>query len=88
MYCTEPTRQKARVQHVCTNCGHPIAIGEEYDRWMSIDDKAFTNKMHIECLQALNDEASYYGGGGFEYMPYSGEPPERLRPAPGSLKGE
>lgn len=40
---------------------------------MSVDDgKSETNKMHPECLDALNDQ---YGSGYWEYTLYSGERP-------------
>lgn len=62
----------ARKDHRCTNCGQLIQAGDQYMRWVSFDDSAFTNKMHPECLDSLQDDAEY---GEFEYMPYSGERP-------------
>ena len=73
MYCTPPETRTARKQYRCMNCSEPINIGEQYERWMSVDDgKALENKMHQECLEALNDE---HGSGYFEYTPYVGERP-------------
>lgn len=49
---------------------------------MSVDgDKAFSNKIHIECLRSLIDEN---GAGFWEYSPFGGERPNteiRLREA-------
>lgn len=72
MYYTNPETRVARKAHCCTYCGEQIEIGSAYKRWMSIDDKALTNKMHPECLSFLQTEA---GGDSFEYFPYSGERP-------------
>ena len=83
MYCTPPKRQIAKKQHQCTNCGESIEPGTHYDRWMSVDgDKAFSNKMHIECLHSLIDEN---GAGFWEYSPFGGERPNvKLRGSPAS----
>jgi hypothetical protein len=73
MYCTPTELRKARKPHRCTNCGEAIEQGEDYVRWASYDDgQCFTNKMHPECLESLQDDAD---GGQFEYMPYSGDRP-------------
>lgn len=76
MYCTPGVYRKARIVHQCTNCGEQIVPGERYVRWMSVatGDKAFTSKMHPECLQSLQEDAEY---GEFEYMPFSGERPQK-----------
>lgn len=73
MFNTESVDRKARKPHLCTNCGQRILAGETYKHWVTFDDSAFTNKMHPECLSALQEDAEY---GQFEYMPYSGERPE------------
>ena len=73
MFCTPQESVIARKTHLCTNCAQGIAKGESYVKWKSVDDSWFTNKMHPECLQSLNEENEYYGS--FEYMPYSGERP-------------
>ena len=63
----------ARKQHRCTNCGETIFPGSVYQRWASMDDSVFTNKMHPECLEhlVLSEDAD----GGFSYDPFSGERP-------------
>ena len=73
MYHTTAKTLTARAAHRCTNCGESIDPGQLYARWVSLDDSAYTNKMHPECLQSLIDDAS---GLEFEYSPYSGERPE------------
>lgn len=73
MYCTPTETRKARKQHRCTYCAEQIEVGEKYYRWMSVNEgKAFTNKMHPECLD-FSEEDSY--GGYFEYIPYEGDRP-------------
>lgn len=69
---TPPQMLTARKDHRCTNCGQVIQIGDQYARWASFDGRAFTNKMHQECLRSLQYEAE---GDEFEYIPYSGERP-------------
>lgn len=74
MYCTPAETRKAKKSHQCTNCAEAITPGTVYTRWMSVDaGKAFTNKMHMECLQSLVDDS---GAGFWEYMPFSGERPK------------
>ncbi len=75
MFCTPTRKIVARKQHSCTNCGQKILIGEVYCNWKSVDNTWFTSKMHPECFNSLAEENEYYGS--FEYMPYSGERPER-----------
>ena len=71
MYCTPEEQRKARVSHRCTNCGEAIEVGTEYVRWASYDDgKCFTNKMHTECRDSLQED-----GEPFEYTLYGGERP-------------
>ncbi len=79
MHCTPVRRQTAKKQHQCTNCGEAIEPGTSYYRWMSVDgDKAFSNKIHIECLRSLIDEN---GAGFWEYSPFGGERPNtEIRP--------
>ncbi len=71
MYCTPEELRKARVQHRCTNCGEAIEVGTDYVRWASYDEACFTNKMHPECRDSLQED-----GQPFEYTPYSGERPK------------
>jgi predicted nucleic acid-binding Zn-ribbon protein len=73
MYITQAESRKARKAHQCTNCGEVIGVGDTYLRWMCVEtgDKAFTSKMHPECLASLQEDAV----GEFEYDPFSGERP-------------
>lgn len=76
MYCTPSEKRTARKKHKCTNCGEDIEVGTTYARWMSVDDdKGFANKMHLECVQSLNDEN---GSGSWEYSLYEGERPSLI----------
>lgn len=78
MYCTPIEIRKARREHVCTYCGEAIEIGTRYPRWASYDDgRAFTNKMHPECLDAAREDA--YHDGSFEYTPYNSDRPGQVR---------
>ena len=73
MYCTPAETRKARKQHQCMFCAETIKEGDEYSRWMCIDDgKSKANIMHVECLEYLVDA---HGSGYFEYTPYSGDRP-------------
>ena len=69
----------ARKTHCCTNCGDAIAAGATYKRWASFDDGACTNKMHPECLTAMQDDAE---GGEFTYTLYAGDQPKLSAPQP------
>jgi len=71
MFCTKPVNRIANKKHTCTYCSEPINKGESYNMWKSVDDSWFTNKMHHECADDLNE----YGDG--EYSPYCND-----RPAP------
>lgn len=68
MYVAPSTTQVARKEHQCSWCYEAIKPGEKYLRWLSIDDSAYTNKMHLECHQALCDE----NPGEWEYTPGEG----------------
>lgn len=91
MYYTPVETRKARKPHRCTNCGEAIPAGSEYKRWMSVEtgDRAYSNKMHPECLSSLQDDAI---GGEFEYMPFSGERPilvgSNIQGEPGAAKDD
>ena len=77
MYATPPKTHTARKQHRCTNCAEHIEPGTPYERWMSVDGgKAFTNKMHPECLAMHQADADKYGEREWEYSPYSHERPK------------
>jgi hypothetical protein len=57
--------------------------GEKYQRWISVDDCMFTNKMHPECVDACDEELRHYGDN--EYHPYDNERPQaRTIPEPAS----
>lgn len=73
----DPTRPTARKPHQCIACLAPIAKGETYVTQSGhYEDRAFRNKFHIECWDALREE------GEFEFMPGDLEPPERLQQQP------
>lgn len=73
MYCTPTETRTARKSHRCTYCAEQIEVGEQYLRWMNVDnDKAVTNKLHPECLAFLEENAC---GEQFEYPLYEGERP-------------
>ena len=76
MFCTPPKTVVARVPHQCTYCGEAINSGDTYFTWKSVDDSWFTNKMHPECADELNE----WGDG--EYSAYSNDRPKIERPTP------
>jgi len=84
MYCTDPTKQKARVRHCCTWCGQHINPGEEYWRWASFEDAGFTNKMHPECRDACNRECLEARDN--EYLAYENERPAGIQEQPKESK--
>ena len=73
MFCTPIEKIIARKVHQCTYCCEPINAGDSYLKWKSIDDAWFTNKLHAECLEVLQEDAD---GNEFEYTPFSGERPK------------
>ncbi len=76
-YFRDPTHPVARKQHQCIGCFGVIAKGETYYRQTGFyDGRAFVNKLHHECADALSDEASY---GWYEFSPGELDQPERLR---------
>lgn len=77
MYCTPTETRTARKSHRCTYCDEQIEIGDQYLRWMSVNNgNAVTNKMHPECLAFLEEDAY---NGYFEYIPYEGERPSVIK---------
>jgi hypothetical protein len=49
----DETVQCARIEHECSWCGQPIAVGDSYVRWRWTDGiEAITVKMHPECGEA------------------------------------
>lgn len=69
MYCTPCKTVVAKKSHICTYCGECIDVGDAYCTWRSVDDAWFTNKMHPECVDDLNE----WGDG--EYFAYSNDRP-------------
>lgn len=62
--------RKAAKEHRCTYCGEPVPKGEFYKEQTGVwDGKAFRNKFHSECFDALCEE------GEEEFCPYSNERP-------------
>ena len=70
MFNTNVRTVKARRQHRCTSCGELILIGDAYKRWVTLEDSAFTSKMHPECYKAHEKDSLRDGGGAWEYSPY------------------
>jgi hypothetical protein len=69
----QPTNQAARKAHRCISCAYGIPVGERYVQQTGFYEGArYRNKYHQECWDALVEEHD------FEFMPGSGEPPERL----------
>lgn len=67
----------ARKEHRCIWCAHPIAVGEKYSyQTGNYDGRWYANHTHLECFETICAEREG------EFMPYSGEPPERLRTHP------
>ena len=74
-----PSYPVACKQHRCVFCYFPIATGEQYTQQTGFfEGHAFRNRFHKECWKALSDD------GDFEFSPGSGDPPDRLQPAPQS----
>jgi len=74
---TEPKRPTARKTHQCVACYADIAVGETYVTQSGhFEDRAFRNKYHAECWDALIE----YGD--FEFTPGELDPPERLNSRP------
>lgn len=73
MFCTDAERRVAKKEHRCTWCCQPIVPGTPYDRWLSIEDSAFVNKVHLECHDALRADFQYWGDP--EYTPFENERP-------------
>lgn len=77
-YFRPATHPKARKQHRCDACHGPIAVGEQYSRQTGFfAGRAFCNKLHFECADALDDDARELGGA-VEFTPGSYDVPERI----------
>lgn len=61
---TDPTTHTARRKiHRCSWCDERIVIGEIYKRYRSFDCRdVYTNKMHQECYDDMQDQTSENGG--------------------------
>lgn len=67
------TSPKARKDYRCIYCYGPILKGEIHKRQTGNYDGAWQdNRFHDECWEALVEE------GDFEFLPGSGEVPERV----------
>lgn len=80
MYSTPTETHKAKKQHRCEWCWQFIEAGETYSRYRFYNDgEAGTVKMHPECYEVMQDEASNEGGW-YEWTP------GQERPAPSNAK--
>lgn len=80
MYATPTETHKAKKQHRCEWCWQFIEAGETYNRYrFYADGEAGTVKMHPECYEVMQDEASNEGGW-FEWTP------GQERPAPSNAR--
>jgi len=80
MYTTPIETHKAKKQHRCEWCWQLIEAGETYSRYRFYDDgEAGTVKMHPECFEAMQDEASDEGG----WVEWT---PGQERPAPSNIE--
>lgn len=76
-FCRDAEWRKAIKGHRCTYCGEDILKGELYQEQTGVwDGKAFRNKFHSECFDALCED------GEGEFTPYSGERPRADERAP------
>lgn len=73
MFCSERTQPTAKKNHRCTWCGQHILAGTKYNKWSSVDDGWFMNKMHDECYDAMHEEFRLSWDN--EYTPYDNERP-------------
>jgi len=74
---TETTTQRARKTHRCSWCWQHIDHGEEYKRYRHFDGgDAGTVKMHSECYDVMQEEATDWGGV-FEWTPGQERPTKK-----------
>lgn len=74
---TSPRAMKA---YRCIWCGYSIEAGEVHKHQTGVyEGRWFTQRFHNECFEDCCEEAEFGGG---EFMPYSADPPERLRTQP------
>ena len=82
-HITEVKTHMARKAHRCEWCWQRIDDGTEYKRYRYFDGgEAATIKMHPECMDAMQEEAAYWGGD-FEWTPGQ----ERPLPANAEVTG-
>jgi hypothetical protein len=63
MYATETETHKARKRYRCEWCWQFVEIGDTYKRYRFYDGgEASTIRMHPECHDAMEEEASEEGG--------------------------
>jgi hypothetical protein len=73
---TKPTVQKAKKPHRCSWCWQLIEPGDQYKRYRYFSDgDAGTVKMHPECFDDMQTQASEWG------HPFEWTPGEFERPA-------
>ena len=71
-----PTHPTARVPHRCIACLHSIPAGEKYTQQEGYyEGRAYRNRYHTECFEALAVSGS------FEFSPGEISPPDRLCPS-------
>lgn len=74
------TSPRATKAYRCIYCGYPIEAGEVHKHQTGVyEGRWFTQRFHNECFEDCCEEAEFGGG---EFMPYSADPPERLRTQP------
>lgn len=77
-HTTEPTTQHAKKRHRCEWCWQLIEPGDQYKRYRYYDGgDAGTVKMHPECFDAMQKEASEEGGY-FEWTPGMERPAKKV----------
>lgn len=70
-----PTRPRARKRHRCDPCWHFIEVGEVYVVQTGfVDGTAVRARYHVECWDALSEEAPL-----FEYTRGELPPPDRAK---------
>ena len=82
MHATPTETHKAQKKHRCEWCWQFIEVGETYKRYrFYADGDVSTVKMHPECYEVMQDEASNEGG----WLEWT---PGQERPAPSNARAE
>ena len=82
-FCSEQKLVFARKNHRCTWCGQVIQKGVGYWSWTGVIDNGWsTSKVHLECLEPLDEECHENGG---EYEPFCNERPIATLPVPAGI---